>query len=87
MNDKVRYRMCAGCRNRFHQNNLIRICKVDETVFIDKNRKSGGRGAYICSESCLRIAEKNKQLNKILKINIPAEILSGLYGEFDDANK
>ena len=87
MNDKVRYRMCAGCRGRFHQSNLIRICKNEDGIFIDKNVKLGGRGAYICSESCLKIAEKGRQLNKILKTYVSEEIYSELYKEFENANQ
>ncbi|MBQ7039376.1 MAG: YlxR family protein [Clostridia bacterium] len=87
MNDKVRYRMCAGCRKRMHQNELLRICKVNDKVLTDKSGKLGGRGAYICSESCLKIAEKGKQLNKILKTNVTAEIYAELYGEFENAKQ
>ena len=87
MNDKIRYRMCAGCRNRFHQSELIRVCKNDNGVFIDKNVKLGGRGAYICSESCLKIAQKGRQFNKILKTNVPDEIYSALCEEFENANQ
>ena len=87
MNDKVRYRMCAGCRNRFHQSALVRIAKVNDAVFIDKNVKMGGRGAYICSESCLKVAQKNRQFNKILKTNISDEIYAELYREFENADK
>ena len=87
MNDKVRIRMCAGCGERFHQNELKRICKTVEGVFIDKDGKSGGRGAYICSKSCLQVAEKGKQINKILKTNIPAEVYAGLYREFENADQ
>lgn len=87
MNDKVRLRMCAGCRKRFHQSDLIRISKTANEIVVDKDGKSGGRGAYICSESCLKIAEKNKQLNKLLKTNVPAEIYAEIYGELLNANK
>lgn len=87
MNDKVRYRMCAGCRKRFHQSVLVRVAKVNNDVFIDENVKLGGRGAYICSESCLKVAQRSKQLNKILKTNISDEIYAELYREFENADK
>ena len=86
MNDKVRYRMCAGCRTIMHQSELIRVCKVNDNILIDKTNQSGGRGAYICSKSCLQKAEKTKQLNRILKSEVPAEIYTALYKEFNDAN-
>lgn len=81
MNDKVRLRMCAGCRERFHQNELLRVCKISDEIFVDKDNKLGGRGAYICSKECLKTAQKNRQLNKILKSNVPDEIFDILCKE------
>lgn len=87
MNDKVRYRMCAGCRKRFHQKDLIRICKSENGIFLDEFNKMGGRGAYICSKSCLQAAEKGKQFNRILKTNVTAEIYAALYGVLENAEQ
>ena len=82
MNDKVHFRMCAGCRKVMHKSALLRICRTKDGVFCDKTNKMGGRGAYICSEVCLRKAEKGKQLNKILKTAVPNEVFSELHEEF-----
>lgn len=82
MNDKVRLRMCAGCRNKIHQTHLIRICRKDNKIIVDKNNQTGGRGAYICSKECLDKAKKTNQFNRLLKSSVPEEIYNELYEEF-----
>ena len=82
MNDKVRYRMCAGCRGRFHQNDLIRICKTEDGIFVDKNVKLGGRGAYICPDkACFQKARKGKRLERALETAIPDSVYDAMENE------
>ena len=84
MNDKVHFRMCIGCQEMMHKNKLLRICSTEKGIFVDKANKMGGRGAYICSGSCLKTAEKRKRLNRALKTAVPDEILRLLYKEFEN---
>ena len=46
---------------------------------------SRGRGAYICrSRECLRLARKNKGLERSFKMSIPNEVYDTLEKEFDN---
>lgn len=78
MNDKVRFRMCVGCRNKLHQSEMLRICHVNNEIKIDFNNNLGGRGAYICSKDCLLNVQKKNALSRVLKTHVPAEILKTL---------
>lgn len=75
MNDKVNKRMCLACRQMFDKNELVRIAKKDNEVFIDLSFKKGGRGAYICSKDCLLKAVKSSGLQRALKTQINENIL------------
>ena len=70
MNDKVNERMCVVCRNMYNKNKLLRIAKIKDSVIIDENYKSGGRGLYICSKDCFIKATENKKINRALKFFI-----------------
>ncbi len=85
MNDKVRFRMCVGCRNKMHQSKMLRICHVNNEIKIDFYNNLGGRGAYICSKDCLlRINQKNA-LNRVLKTHVPLEFLETLEERLNNA--
>lgn len=59
--------------------NLIRIVKDENGVFIDRTGKANGRGAYICDDvECLKKAVKAKRFEKSLKCMIPKEIYETL---------
>ena len=46
---------------------------------------SRGRGAYICrNRECLRLARKNKGLERSFKMSIPNEVYDTLEKEFDN---
>ena len=70
MNDKVNERMCAVCRKMYPKNKLLRIAKIKDSVSIDENYKSGGRGLYICSEECFAKATENKKISRAIKFFI-----------------
>lgn len=79
-------RRCVSCRESFNQNELLRICKQKDELFIDINQKMGGRGAYICkNKQCLQNAIKKKALNRAFKSNLDNEIYVQL-GEYEQNN-
>ncbi len=78
MNDKVRFRMCVGCRNKMHQAEMLRICHVNDEIKIDFHNNLGGRGAYICSTDCLLKIKQKNALNRVLKAHVPLEIHKNL---------
>jgi uncharacterized protein len=54
--------MCVGCRKRREKNELIRLAKNAEGVFIRSGKRNPeGRGFYLCPESrCVRAAMKKQ---------------------------
>ena len=62
MNDKVNVRMCHGCREYLPKEKLLRFCCKDGEFVLDKSKKGGGRGAYLCSYECFLKAFKARRL-------------------------
>lgn len=86
---KVPQRMCVACQQMKNKKDLIRIVIAPTgEVSVDKTGKKPGRGAYLClSKECVLKAQKNKNLDKVLKVAIPQEIyLQLLEMTGDDAN-
>lgn len=81
--NKIPRRKCIVCNERKEKRELIRIVKnKDNEVFVDKNGKANGRGAYICDTiECLDKAFKTKAFNKAFKSNIANEIYDSLKKE------
>ena len=74
-------RTCMGCNKKTSKNNLIRIVKNKNEVFIDQYGKMNGRGAYICNDiNCLEKVIKNNKLERSLKIKINNELYERLRG-------
>ena len=82
---KVPMRLCAGCHVSKPKKELIRIVKVaqklleegkqDVPICIDSTGKLAGRGAYICKDAkCLKIAMKNKKLEREFEMPISGEV-------------
>ncbi len=76
-------RKCVGCREEKPKNMLIRVIRTPEgEILPDPTGKANGRGAYICrSAECLRMAVKNKGLERSLKAQIPPEVLERIEKE------
>lgn len=74
-------RMCVGCQQMKEKKQLTRVVKPKEgDIAIDPSGKMAGRGAYICKDmECLKIAKKNKKLERSLKIGISEEV----YGQLE----
>lgn len=64
-------RKCVVCRESRLQGEMLRIARINNSLFIDKNYKLGGRGAYICKDKeCKPQVIKKKLLNRAFKTNI-----------------
>ena len=74
-------RSCIACRQKKQQNELLRITKIDNNFYLDKNQNMGGRGAYICKQnSCIQQVIKKHLLNKAYKMNINSDVYNMLEG-------
>ena len=64
---------------------MIRVIKTPEGEFLlDATGKKNGRGAYVCpQESCLKLARKNKGLERSFKQAIPEEVYEALEKEME----
>ena len=76
-------RTCIGCNQIKLKKELIRIVKNKEgQIFIDKQGKANGRGAYICDDiECLEKAIKTKKLERVFENAIDMQIYDNLRGE------
>lgn len=65
---------------------LIRVIRTpEEQIVIDTTGKKNGRGAYICGTlECYLKAQKNKGLERSLKIAIPADVYAALESELKE---
>jgi uncharacterized protein len=61
-------RQCAGCGSRRAQRELVRLVVCGGRVEIDRERRSGGRGAYLCPDpACARRAVRRGALARRLR--------------------
>ena len=88
MNKKIPMRQCVGCGSMKNKKEMMRVLKtVEEGIVLDKTGKKNGRGAYLCmSMECLRMARKNKGLERSFKMSIPYEVYDSLEKEFGEDN-
>ncbi len=84
-NKKVPQRQCVGCGEMKDKKELIRILRTPEGEFtLDATGRKNGRGAYLCrSMACLKLAEKNKGLERSFKTAIPKEVYEALEKEME----
>lgn len=75
-NRKLPLRKCTGCQEMRPKKELIRVIVTPEDrIELDTTGKKNGRGAYICPDrNCLKLARRNKGLEKSLKKAIPPEV-------------
>ncbi|HEU0193093.1 MAG TPA: YlxR family protein [Gaiellales bacterium] len=61
-------RQCAGCGSRRPQRSLVRLVVRNGRVEIDRKRRAGGRGAYLCPDpACARRALRRGSLPRRLR--------------------
>ena len=77
---KIPQRTCLGCNETKPKKELIRIVKQNNgNIFVDKEGKANGRGAYICNNiECLNKVMKSKRLEKSFETEINNEIYENL---------
>lgn len=83
---KVPMRTCVGCRAVRPKKELIRIVRDPlGDLHVDSTGKKSGRGAYLCpSIDCLRIAAKDRRLERALQRPIPPSIFEKLETELGE---
>ena len=85
---KIPMRKCTGCNEMKEKKAMMRVLKCDEGIVLDTTGKKHGRGAYLCkSADCLKLAVKNKGLERSLKVQIPKEVYEALEKEFSEINE
>ncbi len=80
---KVPMRQCTGCREMKNKREMIRVIRTAENeICIDATGRKNGRGAYICPNmNCLKMAMKNRGLERSLKTAIPESVYQQLEEE------
>lgn len=89
MAKKIPLRKCIGCGEQKGKKELMRVIKSAEgDISLDVTGKKNGRGAYVCkNEECLKLARKNKGLERSFKMQIPNEVYDLLEEEFKSIEK
>ena len=86
MAKKVPLRQCVGCGEMKGKKDMMRVLKTAEgDICLDTTGKKNGRGAYVCKNAeCLKLARKNKGLERSFKMSIPKEVYNALAEEFEN---
>lgn len=81
------FRRCVACRQSKHQNDMLRLSRINGEIVFDYENRLGGRGAYVCkNEDCIKLAIKKRLFNRSFKSNIPIEVYENLE-EYAQNNK
>ena len=79
-------RRCVACRNNKNKNEMLRVARFNNEMFIDLNQKGNGRGAYVCKDKqCIELTIKKRLLNRSFKTNLDSSIYEQL-GEYEKNN-
>ena len=76
MSKKVPLRQCVGCGQMKSKKEMMRVIKTAEgDIVLDVTGRKNGRGAYLCKqEECLKMAMKNKGLERSFKMSIDQSV-------------
>lgn len=82
---KIPLRKCVGCQEMKNKKEMLRVIRTpEEELVIDTTGRKNGRGAYLCRcAGCFEKAQKNRGLERSLKMSIPAEIYDSLKKEIE----
>lgn len=85
MGKKIPLRQCVGCGEMKPKKEMMRVIKTAEgDIVLDVTGKKNGRGAYLCrQEECLKMAMKNKGLERSFKMSIDKAIYEKLQKEYE----
>lgn len=77
---KIPMRTCVITREKCEKKELIRVVRTPEgNVIVDLTGKANGRGAYLKKDlETIEKAQKSKQLNKHLEVEVPDNIYDEL---------
>lgn len=86
MTKKIPLRQCVGCGEMKNKKEMMRVLRTAEgDICLDITGKKNGRGAYLCKNGeCLKMARRNKGLERSFKMNIPNEVYDNLEKEFEN---
>ncbi|MBQ2803411.1 MAG: YlxR family protein [Lachnospiraceae bacterium] len=86
MAKKIPLRQCVGCAEMKGKKDMMRVLKTAEgDICLDVTGKKNGRGAYVCkNRDCLKLARRNKGLERSFKMSIPNEVYDTLEEEFEN---
>lgn len=86
MKKKLPLRKCVVSQERCIKNELFRVVKTpDGNVCIDDTGKMNGRGAYVKKTvAIIEKAQKTKQLDKALGVQIDSSIYEQLLGKLSE---
>lgn len=86
MAKKIPLRQCIGCGEMKGKKDMMRVLRTTEGhICLDVTGKMNGRGAYVCKNGdCLKLARKNKGLERSFKMSIPGEVYDTLEKEFEN---
>ena len=74
MAEMKKQRTCVVCRKPAGKASLMRIVRSPEgAVSFDATGRAPGRGAYVCSVSCLEKALMSKRLDAALRVRLSEE--------------
>lgn len=84
MAKKIPMRQCVGCKEMRNKREMMRVLKTaEDEIVLDTTGKKNGRGAYLCiKEECLKLARRNKGLERSFKMSIPEDVYDNLEREF-----
>ncbi len=87
MNKKIPMRQCVGCGSMKSKKEMMRVLKTADTeIILDTTGKKNGRGAYLCKTmECLKMARKNRGLERSFKMSIPNDVYDSLEKEFGES--
>ena len=87
MAKKIPLRQCVGCGEMKGKKDMMRVLKTAEgDICLDVTGKKNGRGAYLCkSAECLKLARRNKGLERSFKMSIDRSVYESLQKEFEQS--
>ena len=73
---KIPMRTCVITKEKLEKKELIRVVRTPEKeVIVDLTGKANGKGAYLKRDlDVINKAEKNKVLDRVLEVSVPASI-------------
>ena len=79
---KVVLRTCCVCKKKLNKNDMSRIVKIEDKLFLDNKKEKCGKATYICKDiQCKENLIKKKVLNKVFRFNFNQEQYENLLKE------